>query len=191
MTQLNPKVVFCGSAGVGKTTIFKRILEHEVDQTSSATMGAACASTHVLVNGQTIPLTLWDTAGQEEYRSLVNLYFRCTAVAVIVFDLSEPSTFEAVPQWHADLVAQSGDSDPDIILVGNKLDIRDRKVTEEQVETLLDDISCRYFEVSALDGTNIEALFRCVGTIAADRLNRPLNGNLNEPEGEAEKGGCC
>jgi small GTP-binding protein len=192
MTHQNPKVVFCGSAGVGKTTLFKRILERDVDQTSSATMGAACAITHVVVNGQAIPLSLWDTAGQEEYRSLVNLYFRSTAVAVIVFDLTDLDSFEAVGQWCEDLTSNCGDCEPKIIVVGNKLDMRERAVTEDEIDSFVGKMQCGYFEVSALEGTNIDVLFRCIGMTAAQKLRGTEGRVLHEiSEPEEKKEGCC
>jgi small GTP-binding protein len=138
-----------------------------------------------------VPLTLWDTAGQEEYRSLVNLYFRSTQVAIIVFDLSDARTLEAVHQWHHDLTMNCCDTDPDVILVGNKLDIREREVPEDRVEALMEEIHCRYFEVSALEGTNIKSLFRSIGTTAAARARRPIDEGLAEVAEPSGGGGSC
>jgi small GTP-binding protein len=167
----HPKVIFCGSPAVGKTSIFHRILERETGQTASATMGAAFGVAQIVVNGQSMSLNLWDTAGQEEYRSLVNLYFKATAVAVIVFDLTSPETFAAVPQWHSDILDNCGGPAPRVIVVGNKLDLRARRaVFEEQIEELVGRLQCGYFEVSALDGTNIDVMFRGVGLVAAQRF---------------------
>jgi small GTP-binding protein len=167
----HPKVIFCGSPAVGKTSIFRRILEREGGPPASATLGAAFGVAQIVVNGQALALNLWDTAGQEEYRSLVSLYFRSAAVAVIVFDLTSAETFAAVPRWRGDVADSCGAADPRIVVVGNKSDLRARRaVSEEQIEDLVGQLRCAYFEVSALDGTNIDAMFRAIGVVAAQRF---------------------
>jgi small GTP-binding protein len=183
----HPKVIFCGSPAVGKTSIFHRILERETGQTASVTMGAAFGVAQIVVNGQSISLNLWDTAGQEEYRSLVNLYFRSTAVAVIVFDLTCTESFDAVPQWHSDILENCGGSDPKIIVVGNKLDLRARRaISEDQIEDLVNRLQCGYFEVSALEGTNIDVMFRGIGVVAAQKFAPD-----ETPRVQEQQGGCC
>jgi small GTP-binding protein len=187
--QHHPKVIFCGSPAVGKTTIFHRILEREIGQTSSATMGAAFGVAQIVVNGQSLSLNLWDTAGQEEYRSLVNLYFKSTAVAVIVFDLTSPETFSTVRQWHNDIIDHCGGSDPKIIVVGNKLDLRSgRAVFEDQIEELISKLQCGYFEVSALEGINIDVMFRGIGLVAAQKAGPDETPRLESGETQSI---CC
>jgi small GTP-binding protein len=184
----HPKVIFCGSPAVGKTTIFHRILERDIGQTSSATMGAAFGVAQIVVNGQTLSLNLWDTAGQEEYRSLVNLYFKSTAVAVIVFDLTSPETFSAIPQWFGDIIGNCGGSEPKVIVVGNKLDLRGKRaIFEEQIEDLVSKLQCGYFEVSALEGTNIDVMFRGIGLVAAQKWGSDEAPRLEVRNGEP----CC
>jgi small GTP-binding protein len=151
-------------------------------------MGAAFGTAQVLVNGQPVSVTLWDTAGQEEYRSLVNLYFKSAAVAVVVFDLTSLDSFAAIQQWHTDIVENCGGSDPKIIVVGNKLDLRSgRVISEDQIEDLVGRLQCAYFEVSALEGTNIEVLFRGIGHVAAEKL-LPVESPLAQERSGAP---CC
>lgn len=171
MEKQNAKVVFCGAAAVGKTSIFSRILSRDFAQERTATTGVAFATTTCEVNGKTIPLNLWDTAGQEEYRSLVNIYVRNTAVAVIVFDVTAKPSFENVVDWYDELMENCGTMKPKIVIVGNKTDLEDqREVMDSEGRQFADTIACDYIEVSARTGEHVEELFRRIGELAEERI---------------------
>ena len=170
MEKQNAKVVFCGAAAVGKTSIFGRILSRDFAQQRTATTGVAFATTSVEINGKIIPINLWDTAGQEEYRSLVNIYVRNSAVAIIVFDVTSKDSFEGVVDWYDDLMENCGPSKPKIIIVGNKTDLLEREVLAEDGHQFAEGIACDYIEVSARTGEHVEELFRRIGELADEKL---------------------
>lgn len=171
MNRNGEKVVFCGTAAVGKTTIFNRILNREVEGERQATTGAAFASTNVTVAGKEIQLNLWDTAGQEEYRSLVNIYLRGTSIALIVFDLTVHETFDNLVDWYDELIENCGFNNPTVIFVGNKSDLKEeRVVSQAEIHNFVSSLNGDYFEVSGLIGTNVDNLYRRICELALHRI---------------------
>jgi small GTP-binding protein len=175
------KVVLCGPASVGKTAIFQRIIDQADNQARSSTIGASFALTVGNAGGRELSISLWDTAGQEQYRSLVNIYFRAAGVGVIVFDLTSIASYETIGTWHSDLMVNCG-THPDVILVGNKCDLREeRAVSEQDIVRIANELNLRYFEVSALQNINIDDLFRYVSTVALDRMTMRLTATTSPP----------
>ena len=98
------KVVIIGDSGVGKTAIMNRYLYDKFDSESMPTIGSSMQSRQVEVPGEgTLKLTLWDTAGQEKFRSLARMYFQDAEAALIVYDVTFPQSFEAAKTWVKDL----------------------------------------------------------------------------------------
>ena len=116
------KVVLCGSSTVGKTTIFSRIVNNHADLETKSTTGASFASIQYEYQNEVLNINLWDTAGQEEYRSLVNIYFRESNVVLIIFDLTSHKSFEDVDEWIDEIFANCGEPLPTLLIVGNKSD---------------------------------------------------------------------
>ena len=101
---------------------------------------------------------LWDTAGQEKYRSLIPIYFRGSDAALLVFDLSNRQSFESLNEW-LELVRSSVLDSTIIFLVGNKSDlIQERCVSFQEAKQWASNTNCSYFEVSALSGNGIPIL---------------------------------
>lgn len=113
---------------------------------------------------RTIRLQLWDTAGQERFRTLIPSYIRDAAVTVIVYDVTQRSSFASVDQWIADVKEERGDSMDEVIvvLVGNKADAgeEERQVSVEEGEEKARSLGVKIFmETSAKSGQNVKGLF--------------------------------
>ncbi|KAH0790002.1 Ras-related protein SEC4 [Histomonas meleagridis] len=168
MEQETPclKVVFVGDSGVGKTAIAQRFVNGVFNPQTAATVGVGILKKEVIVNGKTVQLNLWDTAGQEEFRALTTNYYRDASIVIIVFAVGNcapdrnisPSSFESVREWYAQVT--KANEKALICLVGNMSDLSERKVTYDQGEELADELSdVSYYETSALSGEGIEDLF--------------------------------
>lgn len=145
---MDNKVVFLGNASVGKTSIIHRFIHKNFFSSSQPTIGAAFVTSIVKVNDTDVRLNIWDTAGSERYRTLVPLYYRNANVAVIVFDLSDYSSFTDSLKWLEEL------DTPHVFLVGNKFDIK-----SFDTEFILKEKNLTFIEVSAKTGLFIDELF--------------------------------
>uniref|UniRef100_F1L6W2 GTP-binding protein ryh1 n=1 Tax=Ascaris suum TaxID=6253 RepID=F1L6W2_ASCSU len=164
------KIVFLGEQGVGKSSIITKFLRNEVAEDYIATIGIDFFSKNIVVEGKTVRLQIWDTAGQERFRSLIPSYLRDSDVAVIVYDVSSPTSFAKTRQWF-NYVNRQRAGDIAIILVGNKSDLTDkRKISYESGERIAAAWNCRHMDVSALTGRNIQELFVFIaGTLAHEK----------------------
>ena len=116
------KCIVIGSSGVGKTALTKRLVENSFSEHMQSTIGIGYEFTTIEVDDRPVKLNVWDTAGQEKFRSISRAYYREAVCVLIVFDLSDKATFDDVSSWLDD-VRQRCDPKASIILVGNKSDL--------------------------------------------------------------------
>ena len=170
------KLILIGNSGVGKSCILQRYIRHSFEESYKCTIGVDFLMKSVIINGISVKLQLWDTAGQEKYKSMVSSYYRGANVALIVFDLTSRPSFDALPLWIENFY-KNGPEQKNIILIGNKKDLVDeRQVTQEEAEMFAETNNMIYFETSAKDGDNIDYVFN----YAAEKLLEFYTGN-NQP----------
>jgi small GTP-binding protein len=183
------KVPLIGDTNVGKTSIVSRYSVDIISDSTPPTVGVSTASFDLKVDNQHVGLTVWDTAGQEKFRSLVPLYTRHAALLILVFDISLQSSFAGLESWVQKLRIEMGVICP-IFVCGNKTDLSSA-VSKESVIDWANDHNCTAFFSSAKTGDGIDELFQA----AADRVlatNRPVDlvPHGNPGEGQEQKG-CC
>jgi len=126
------KVVLIGDGGVGKTAIRVQYIHKRFTNNYKATIGADFITKEVQVEkGKTVSMQIWDTAGQERFQSLGIAYYRGADACIIVFDVTNPESFENVLHWEHEFINKAGLKDPStypFILIGNKTDIEDERV---------------------------------------------------------------
>eukprot|EP01002_Notosolenus_urceolatus_P013744 NODE_4678_length_776_cov_7.074278_g3890_i0.p1 GENE.NODE_4678_length_776_cov_7.074278_g3890_i0~~NODE_4678_length_776_cov_7.074278_g3890_i0.p1 ORF type:complete len:231 (-),score=25.83 NODE_4678_length_776_cov_7.074278_g3890_i0:82-753(-) len=159
------KVVLLGDAGVGKTCLLNRLVHNRFSTIYKATIGADFWTKEMEVDGEIVTMQIWDTAGQERFQSLGMAFYRGSDVCVLVFDVNSESSFQHMSSWRTcflEQVGASSDSFP-FSAVGNKIDVdpTERQIDGEQARQWCGRVrgNIRYFETSAKDGTNIEAVF--------------------------------
>ena len=123
---INFKIIIIGDSGVGKSSILKRAVKNRFDESYQATIGFEFLLMHFSVNDLKIKLQIWDTCGQEMYRSLVQGFYRNTSLALIVYDVSKKTTFENLDTWLRDLRAHT-DQELPIFIAGNKFDLENER----------------------------------------------------------------
>jgi len=143
------------------------------------TIGVDYGSKNItLLSGHVIKLQLWDTAGQEAYRSVVRTYYRGTAAALIVFSVGKRASFSSAGSWLRELREHCNVPSVRVLLVGNKADIpeADREVGFEEAQTFAALHGLEYLETSARTGQNVETAFKGV---CATLLTEVLAGRLD------------
>ena len=152
------KIITLGEAATGKTCIIKRFVDNCFHEKVVATIGFDCCYRNISVYGREFRLNVVDTAGQERFLSLVPSYLRDAVGVLLVFDVTNKSSFEeGIPKM---LELIHPEDEMRMILVGNKADAGDRrKVTRQQAEEFAANLSVLYFETSAVTGQNIHKVF--------------------------------
>ncbi|KAJ1983653.1 GTPase Ryh1 [Dimargaris cristalligena] len=154
------KLVFLGEQSVGKTSLITRFMYDTFDNAYQATIGIDFLSKTMYLEDRTVRLQLWDTAGQERFRSLIPSYIRDSSVAVVVYDITNRTSFANTSKWIDDVRAERG-TDVIIVLVGNKTDLNEkRQVTTEEGDKKAREFNVMFMETSAKAGHNVKNLFK-------------------------------
>jgi len=150
------KLVLVGDGGVGKTTFVKRHMTGEFEKKYVATLGVEVHPLAFTTNRGPITFTVWDTAGQEKFGGLRDGYYIQGQCAIVMFDVTSRITYKNVPTWHKDLVRVC--ENIPIVLCGNKVDIKDRKVKAKAI-TFHRKKNLQYYDISAKSNYNFEKPF--------------------------------
>jgi len=150
------KLVLVGDGGVGKTTFVKRHLTGEFEKKYVATLGVEVHPVMFQTNRGKIQFNVWDTAGQEKFGGLRDGYYIQGECAILMFDVTSRVTYKNVPNWHRDLVRVC--ENIPIVIVGNKVDIKDRKVKAKAI-TFHRKKNLQYYDISAKSNYNFEKPF--------------------------------
>ena len=153
------RVIAIGDSSVGKTSIINKFLRDSFDPNESNTIGAFYDSFTEERGNQIIEIQLWDTAGQEQYRSLGPVYYRGASGAIIVFDLTNQDSFKSLNNWVKTFRSVSGENSV-IVVAGNKSDlVESRAVLASEAKQWAQENSASYIETSAKTGEGIRVLF--------------------------------
>jgi small GTP-binding protein len=149
-----------GSYAVGKTSIVNRFMYEQFSREHEVTMGVDYFTKTISIDDITVTLRIWDTAGQEQYQSLIPMYIRDTQVAIVVYDLSDERSFEAAQVWYT-RVTEARQSIVRVVLAGNKSDLP-QTVSDVAVKKFAEDHGLSAVTVSAKLGSGIAELFQIV-----------------------------
>ena len=153
------KLILIGDSSVGKSNILSKYLKNEFDENSKATVGVEFGTKNILINGKKIKIQIWDTAGEERYRSITSAYYKGAKGAFIVYDITRKTTFDNIDKWISDL-RLNGDKNICIIILGNKSDlIEQRQIQEKDGKKKAEMFKTAFLETSALNGDNIAKAF--------------------------------
>ena len=155
----NYKLVFIGDINVGKTSILSRFIYGSYDNSYMPTVGIDFFSKNLFFEDKTIRLILWDTAGEERFRSLIPSYLKNADCIIIVFDITNKESFNSLSHWIQD--ANNNSSEESIkILVGNKIDLENKRtITKQEIDEYINEHQILYNECSAKNGKGIIELF--------------------------------
>ena len=169
--DLNFKIIIIGNSGVGKTCITNMATKNIFSNKYQATIGMEIFSLYVKLKdiNKLINLQIWDTCGQEMYHSLISNFYRRTSLAILVYSIDKRESCKDIDLWLKELKTNNS-PDTKIMLVGNKLDLEDkREVQYKEGKKLEKDYEfLDFFETSAKTGENIRKLFSKAASILYD-----------------------
>ena len=179
------KFISVGDSGVGKSCLLLRFTNNEFMPTET-TIGIEFGSQIVAVKEKKVKLQIWDTAGQESFRSISRAYFRGAIGCILVYDMTRRDTFLHLQSWLDD-VLQHGNDKIKIMLLANKSDLNARRqVSEEEGQQFAKTNGLLYLETSARTGSQVEYAFVSLTQHIFDALQ--LNGDVTQlSDGDIKK----
>ena len=153
------KIIIIGDCGVGKSSLSLRATKNEFIESYKTTIAFEFYIFNIKINNLNINLQIWDTCGQEEYRSLISSFYKNSSLAIIVYAIDNITSFNNVDSWIKDL-KQYSNPNIKIILIGNKNDLNDKRQIElEKGNQFAKDYNLDlFFETSAKSGLNVQKI---------------------------------
>lgn len=196
------KFIIIGDTCVGKSCFLLQFTDKRFQHVHDMTIGVEFGSRTIDLNNKLIKLQIWDTAGQESFRSITRSYYRGACSALLMYDITRRETFTHLSRW-LDEAKQNSNPELVIMLVGNKKDLEHKRaVSVQEGEAFARNHNLLCMEASAKTGENVEEAFITTSIKVLDLINQGVF-NLNDeshgikvgmksnPGGKSEKGGCC
>ena len=187
------KILLLGDSEVGKSCFLMRYSDNVFVENYITTIGLDYKlKTVKLDSGKTIKVQLWDTAGQDKYRTIAKNYYQGSHGILLLYDITKITSFENIREWIRDIKEEVSEK-AIIFLIGNKIDLTDnRKISKEKGEELAEEYKIPFFEASAKSGENVDevfkALYKKISEVYGD-LEREKGSKLNKKN--KNKGICC
>ena len=158
--ELSFKIIVIGDPGVGKTCLTSRATKDIFTEEYSTTLGFESSTFNVKIENKLIKLQIWDTCGQEKYKSLITNFYRNASLAMLVYSIDNKKSFISAQKWLKEIKIQSN-PDIKIILIGNKVDLEEkREISYEEAKKFEEENEILYFqEASAKSGINSKEIF--------------------------------
>ena len=215
--DLSFKIIVVGDSGVGKSCLTMKGTKNYFEECYSQTVGFEFFTFNIRINDKNIKLQIWDTCGQEAYRSLITSFYRNSSLAILVYSIDNINSYNNIESWLNEIKSQAN-PEIKIFLIGNKTDLEnERQISKEEAQRFSSDHIFNYFiETSAKTGFNAQSVFiraakelyithldykdraSRVGSItpATDSFQQDINMNNNfmlddEEEKPRKKKGCC
>jgi Ras-related protein Rab-5C len=154
------KIIVIGDSAVGKSSLTLRGTKNHFKDFYTPTIGFEFLSFNIRIKNQTVKLQIWDTCGQEVYRSLISSFYRNSSLAIIVYAIDNQESFDNLESWLDEIKSQTHPN-LRIFLIGNKSDLEDQRlISKETAEELVKDHNIDLFmETSAKTGINAQDVF--------------------------------
>ena len=181
------KVVLIGESGVGKTCIINQFNDGKFDPNIKISISAQfCRKKIDLPNGESITMDIWDTVGQETFRSITQIFYTHAKVAVLVYDVTNKKSFEEAKNYWYKKIQELDDKDIIIAIVANKYDLYEKKqVPNEEGEAYAKSIKAIFGFTSAKNNTGIKTLFENIAMkIKQKKDNKSNETNINNINNE-------
>lgn len=153
------KCIIIGDNGIGKSALMLRYTDEEFNDSLLTTIGVDYKFKTVNINSEIIKFQIWDTSGQERFKSITTTYYRESSVVILCYDITDPITFLNLDAWLNEI---KNHASPNVLIVicGTKFDLAsERKISYDDAKLYCDNKNLKYFEVSAKSNLNINKIF--------------------------------
>jgi Ras-related protein Rab-2A len=170
MSTITIKYIIVGNSNVGKSCLLLRYTENRYEPMHDITIGVEFGTKTVRVDNNTMKIQIWDTAGQESFKSIISSYFRGALGALLVFDLTNKESFDNIKDW-IEMVKNKCNTPITFLLVGNKSDLEhERVVTKQEAYEFAQKNNMEYIETSTKSGNNVENAFNNINNIIFKKI---------------------
>ncbi|KAH9568085.1 hypothetical protein CY35_03G059200 [Sphagnum magellanicum] len=172
-----------GNAGVGKSCLLLQFTDKRFQPVHDLTIGVEFGAQMITIDNKPIKLQIWDTAGQESFRSITRSYYRGAAGALLVYDITRRETFNHLASWLED-ARQHANSNMTIMLIGNKCDLAHRRaVSTEEGEQFAKENGLVFMETSAKTAHNVDDAFISTASKIYQKIEEGIFDVSNESYG--------
>jgi small GTP-binding protein len=196
------KILTLGDTGVGKTSIIQKFVNDKFSQNMLSTIGVDFQSKIIMIDNTKVKLKIWDTTGQERFKTLTSQYYNGADGALLIFDVTNKESFERINFWMNELNEKKKLNELGLLLIGNKIDLVNKRIIDkEEAENFAKNNNLSYYETSALKNININNIIidiakQCLNNIKRNDENI-INNSINEKKmiieniGGNKKKKCC
>jgi len=191
LKRYSAKIVLLGNTGVGKSSLALQFTRHQFYCNQDPTIGACFLSKKVRIHDSIINFEIWDTAGQERFHSLTPMYYRGASAALIVYDITDPSTYAKAKMWVHEL-QRSANPDIVIMLVCNKIDLKKGEIDTKEAKNFAKENNILFIETSAKDNQNVTEMFKIIAEMVPkiEKKIEPTIVSLKSDE-QTKRSYCC
>ena len=187
------KVLLLGDSEVGKSCFLMRYSDNVFVENYITTIGLDYKLKTVrLDNGKTIKVQLWDTAGQDKYRTIAKNYYKGSHGILLLYDITKLSSFDNIREWIRD-IKEEVDENAILFLIGNKIDLTDKRIISKEKGTeLAEEYKIPFFEASAKSGENVDEIFRALYKKISEsyaNIEKQKGSKINKKQKNSGK--CC
>jgi small GTP-binding protein len=191
------KLLLLGDQAVGKSSLMIRYTEDIFNLSIMGTAGVDLKRKNIIIDNENVKVMIYDTAGHERFRSIAKTQYKGSKGIILVYDVAEKKSFDRVSTW-MDNIKEHLDTDVEILLVGNKIDMKDERiVSSEEGENLAKNFGVSFMETSAKTGENVDTAFMKLikkiydkeKLIEKKQVTETLNSNDKKEKKKSSK--CC
>ncbi len=182
--DLSFKIIIIGDSGVGKTKLLSKAINKTFDIGYGATVGFEFSTYNIKINDKICKLQIWDTCGQEVYKSIILNFYRNSSLAILIYSIDDKISFEHIENWNNDIM-NNCKIDTKKILVGNKIDLENKREIsfDDGLEYAKKNNFHYFFESSAFNGINVDNIFIKSSILLFDDYN---NNNYDDISSTSE-----
>ncbi len=192
------KLLTLGDSGCGKSSLLIRYTQDEFDMQYPSTIGIDFRLKRLEIGGKQVKVAIYDSAGQDRFRSITRNYFRGSHGIVVVFDITRRDSFDNIRKWMEDIKTYA-EENVNLILIGNKLDLEEKRaVTIDEAKALAKEYGIPYFETSARNNINVDKAFDSLAEKVIkkvypnfDKEKEKDDGTINLDDSKTTKSKCC